>query len=165
MKAAQKKRGRPLTGSQKRERTSFTLPPKQLVWLKNMASQLNLTKSELLSRIIDDAQAVESRTGTSLSKRFPISKENIVSFCRKHRIKTFSLFGSILRKDFAPDSDIDVLVEFERDSTPSLFEIVFMEEELSKMIGGRKVDMKTPKELSDHFRSEVLSEAEVLYAA
>lgn len=92
-----------------------------------------------------------------------ISPERIETFCRKHGIRRLALFGSILRDDFGPDSDIDVLVEFEPGATPG-FGFFGLQEELSEMLG-RKVDLNTANCLSQYFRDEVLHEAEVLYVA
>lgn len=92
-----------------------------------------------------------------------IPGEKIADFCRRHHIRRLSLFGSVLRDDFRPDSDIDVLVEFEPGHTPG-FAFVSMQEELSAILG-RKVDLNTPGCLSRHFRDEVLREAQVQYAA
>jgi uncharacterized protein len=89
--------------------------------------------------------------------------EKIADFCRRHHIRKLSLFGSVLRDDFRPESDIDVLVEFEPDCTPG-FAFFAMEHELSEMLG-RKVDLNTPGFLSHYFRDEVLKEAEVQYDA
>ena len=92
-----------------------------------------------------------------------IPKDKIAGFCRRHRIVKLSLFGSILREDFGPDSDIDVLVEFEPGATPG-FAFFGLQEELSRMLG-RRVDLSTPGFLSDYFRDEVMREAEVQYDA
>jgi hypothetical protein len=93
-----------------------------------------------------------------------MDKEQIAAFCRKHRIRRLALFGSVLRQDFPPDSDVDVLVEFEPGSVPGLFGIARMERELSALLGGRKVDLRTPEDLSRYFRQSVLAEAELQYA-
>jgi predicted nucleotidyltransferase len=93
-----------------------------------------------------------------------VDKEQIAGFCRKHRIRRLALFGSVLRQDFPPDSDVDVLVEFEPGSVPGLFGIARMERELSTLLGGRKVDLRTPEDLSRYFRQSVLAEAELQYA-
>jgi len=98
-----------------------------------------------------------------LSKRFPLSQQQIATFCRKHHIQKLSLYGSVLREDFRPDSDIDVLVEFEEDKTPG-FGIIDMEYELGRMVG-RNVDLRTPRELSRYFREQVVREARVQYNA
>jgi predicted nucleotidyltransferase len=92
-----------------------------------------------------------------------LSKAAIAEFCRRHHIRKFALFGSILRDDFGPDSDIDVLVEFEPGHTPG-FAFFAMQEELSEILG-RKVDLHTRKFLSPYFRDKVEAEAEVQYVA
>ena len=85
-------------------------------------------------------------------------------FCRRHHIRKLSLFGSVLREDFRPDSDIDVLVEFEPGHVPGFLGIARMERELGEVLGQRKVDLRTPEDLSPYFRQEVLANAEVQYA-
>lgn len=99
-----------------------------------------------------------------MNKNIVIPKDKIADFCRRHHIRRLSLFGSVLRDDFRPDSDVDVLVEFEPGHTPGFFRLFDMEEELSDMLGGRKVEMNTPKCLSRYFRQEVLETAETQYA-
>ncbi len=96
--------------------------------------------------------------------RVDIPRERLADFCRRHHIRKLSLFGSVLREDFRPDSDIDVLVEFEPDYVVGLIRLAGMELELSALLG-RKVDMRTPAELSRYFRQEVVDSAEVQYAA
>jgi len=93
-----------------------------------------------------------------------IPKEKIAEFCRKHRIRQLALFGSILREDFRPDSDIDILVEFEPGQEPGLLGLARMERELSQVLG-KEVDLRTPEDLSDRFRNRVLQSAEVQYVA
>ena len=90
--------------------------------------------------------------------------KELASYCRRHHIHKLAFFGSVLRADFRPDSDVDVLVEFEPGHTPGLFGLARMERELSGLLGGRKADMRTPQELSRYFRDEVLAIAEVQYA-
>jgi len=87
----------------------------------------------------------------------------VKDFCRRHDIRKLAFFGSIPREDFRPDSDVDVLVEFEPGHTPGLA-FFAMEDELSRILG-RKVDLNTPQWLSEHFREEVQAEAEVEYVA
>jgi predicted nucleotidyltransferase len=94
---------------------------------------------------------------------FEIPSQAIAEFCRRHHIRRLALFGSALRDDFRPDSDLDVLVEFEPDHIPGL-EFFAMQEKLSALFG-RKVDLNTPKFLSPYFRDDVLAEAEVVYDA
>ncbi len=96
--------------------------------------------------------------------RVDIPRERLADFCRRHHIHKLSLFGSVLREDFRPDSDIDVLVEFEPDVAVGLIRLAGMELELSALLG-RQVDMRTPAELSRYFRQEVVDTAEVQYAA
>jgi hypothetical protein len=91
-------------------------------------------------------------------------KEKIADFCRRHHIRRLAVFGSALRPDFKESSDIDILVEFEPEHIPGLFGIARMERELSSLLEGRKVDLRTPEDLSRYFRQEVLNEAEVQYA-
>ncbi|MFO7979734.1 MAG: nucleotidyltransferase family protein [Candidatus Aminicenantes bacterium] len=98
-----------------------------------------------------------------MNKEIAINKNKIAEFCKKHHIYRFSIFGSALRHDFNPGSDIDVLVDFEPEHVPGFFKLFEMEEELSKIFGGRKVDLRTPQDLSRYFRDKVLEEAEVQY--
>ena len=93
-----------------------------------------------------------------------IPADLVRDFCERHHIRKLSLFGSVLRSDFRPDSDIDVLVEFEPGQVPGYFGIAQMQEELSRILGGRPVDLRTPQELSRYFREQVLETAEVQYA-
>ena len=92
-----------------------------------------------------------------------ISRERLEEFCRKNHIIKLSLFGSALRDELEPESDIDVLVEFEKGHIPGMLDLAGMEIELSEEIG-RKVDLRTPAELSRFFRQEVVSKAKVEYA-
>ena len=98
-----------------------------------------------------------------IPRSLELPREAIAEFCRRHHIRRLALFGSALRDDFRPDSDVDVLVEFDAGHVPGL-EFFSMQEELSAMLD-RNVDLNTPKFLSRHFRDEVLAEAEVLYDA
>lgn len=90
-------------------------------------------------------------------------KDHLDGFCRRNHIVKLSLFGSVLRGDFGSDSDVDVLVEFEEGHTPGFFGLAGMEEELSDLFG-RKVDLRTPQDLSRYFRDEVTRSAAVQYA-
>jgi predicted nucleotidyltransferase len=93
--------------------------------------------------------------------RISVDREKIAEFCRKHHISRLSLFGSVLREDFGPASDVDVLVEFEPGHTPGLA-FFSMEEELSQIIG-RNVDLNTSGFLSPYFRDRIERESEVQY--
>lgn len=99
-----------------------------------------------------------------MSARIQIDRNRVADFCRRHQVRRLALFGSVLRDDFRPDSDVDVLVEFEPDSRAGLFELARMEAELAELVG-RKVDLRTPAELSRYFRDEVVAGAETQYAA
>jgi uncharacterized protein len=92
-----------------------------------------------------------------------LSRDELAGFCRENHISKLSLFGSVLREDFGPDSDVDVLVEFEEGHTPGFFGLARMEEELSELVG-RKADLRTPQDLSRYFRDEVTGSAAVQYA-
>jgi uncharacterized protein len=95
--------------------------------------------------------------------RIDIPKERLAEFCRKNGIQNLSLFGSVLRDDFGPDSDVDVLVEFKAGTRVGLIRLTSLEFELGEIIG-RKVDLNTPGFISRYFRSEVMAEREVQYA-
>ncbi len=118
--------------------------------------------SELRNLMADGASGPVSRTlPHDLRQRFAVPKGALAEFCHRYHIRKLSLFGSVLRDDFGPDSDVDVLVEFEPGKTPG-FGIVTIEDELSRLIG-RKVDLRTPGELSRYFRADVVREARVQY--
>ena len=87
----------------------------------------------------------------------------MTEFCKRNHIYKLSLFGSVLRENFRPDSDIDMLVEFDPDHIPGLIRLAGMEIELTDILG-RKVDIRTPQDLSRYFRQEVINSAEVQYA-
>lgn len=97
-----------------------------------------------------------------MSTQIEMPKDEIAAFCRRNRIRRLSVFGSVLRDDFLPDSDVDVLVEFEPDAHVGLITLAGMEIELSRLLG-RKVEMHTVKGLNPQFRDEVLGAAEVQY--
>ena len=90
--------------------------------------------------------------------RIEVPRERLADFCRRHHIRRLAFFGSVLRDDFTPESDVDVLVEFAPGKVPG-FAFVSLQEELSALLG-RRVDLRTPNELSKYFRDEVLAEAE-----
>jgi len=99
------------------------------------------------------------------NSKIKIPDVKIAEFCKRNHIRRLSIFGSVLRDDFGSDSDIDFLVEFEPGKVPGLIRLSRMERELSEIIGGRKVDLRTPEDLSKYFLEEVLARAEVQYAA
>lgn len=92
-----------------------------------------------------------------------VPHDQIAAFCRRHRIRRLSLYGSVLRSDFGPESDIDVLVVFEPGHVVGL-QIIEMERELSSHFGGRKVDIVSEKYLNPRLRERILQSAEVQYA-
>jgi predicted nucleotidyltransferase len=91
--------------------------------------------------------------------------ESLARLCRRHHIRRLSLYGSVLKGCERPDSDVDLLVEFEQGKTPGLLGIAEIEAELSSLLGGRKVDLRTEQDLSPYFRNEVTETVEVQYAA
>lgn len=91
-----------------------------------------------------------------------IPRDRIRQFCRENHIRRLALFGSILREDFAANSDVDLLVEFEPGHTPGLLRMAALELQLTEILG-RKVDLRTPAELSPHFRDDVVRSGEVQY--
>lgn len=95
--------------------------------------------------------------------RIDLDQAAVEASCRKHGLRKLSLFGSVLREDFRPDSDVDVLVEFHPGVRAGYLTMAAMERELSALLG-RRVDLRTPAELSRYFRDDVLQAAEVRYA-
>ncbi len=94
-----------------------------------------------------------------------VPKDKIQDFCKRNRIRRLALFGSVLREDFRPDSDVDVLVEFEPAAHPSLFDLARMQNELETLIG-RKIDLVEASGLRNPFRRyEILRTQQVVYAA
>ncbi len=94
--------------------------------------------------------------------RLPVDRAQLAEFCRRHHIRKLSLFGSVVRDDFRPNSDVDVLVEFSPGYAVG-FAIVDLEEELSQIMGGRRIDLINPKYLNPRLRERVLADAEVQY--
>jgi hypothetical protein len=97
-----------------------------------------------------------------MSVKIDIPKKKIAEFCRRNRIRRLAFFGSVLRDDFGPDSDVDVLVEFEPDARVGLITLSGMEIDLSRLLE-RKVEIHTVKDLNPYFRDEVLQAAEAQY--
>ena len=98
-----------------------------------------------------------------MNPHISVSKTALAAFCQEHGIKRLAIFGSALRENFGPESDIDVLVEFEPDRIPGLLGVASIELELSELFTGRKVDLRTLEDLSPYFRQDVLATAEVQY--
>ena len=100
-----------------------------------------------------------------MNDRLAISRSELEQFCRENGIRRLSLFGSTLEGAARPDSDIDLLVEFEPERVPGLLGLAEIEAQLSQMLDGRPVDLRTPNDLSELFRDEIIEAAEVQYAA
>jgi hypothetical protein len=111
----------------------------------------------------DEVDTTSRRNG--MAGRLVLDQQALAEICRRHHIATLSLFGSVLRGTDRPTSDVDLLVEFERGSAPGLLGPARIEAELSTLINGRRVDLRTPGDLSSRFRGEVVGTAEVQYAA
>ncbi len=99
-----------------------------------------------------------------MSPNIHIPKEKITQYCKEHNITKLAVFGSALRDDFTAQSDVDLLVVFEKGKEPGLITLAGMEIELSQIIG-RKADLRTPEDLSVRFRQKVLNDAEVQYGS
>ncbi len=95
--------------------------------------------------------------------RDDLPREALAEFSRRNRIRRLALFGSALRDDFRPDSDLDILVEFEPDARVGL-RFFALQRELTELLG-RSVDLNTPAFISPYFRDQVMTEAEDLYVA
>jgi hypothetical protein len=100
---------------------------------------------------------------TMRQTRFVLPQERVADFCRRNHIVKLSLFGSRLRGDFRRDSDVDLLVEFAPEHMPGFLRLARMERELSELLGGKKVDLRTPEDLSRYFRDHVAKTAKIQY--
>lgn len=98
-------------------------------------------------------------------KHLPVERGTLERFCRRYAIRKLALFGSFLEGRARTASDIDLLVEFEPGKKPGLLALAQMEQELSALLGGRRVDLRTREDLSEYFREEIAQKAEVQYAA
>ena len=99
-----------------------------------------------------------------MTTHLSFDRQELADFARRNQLRRLAFFGSVLREDFGPDSDVDVVVEFEPGARIGLLGMATLEIELSEIIG-RKVDLRTPQDLSRYFREDVLAQAEVQYAA
>lgn len=97
--------------------------------------------------------------------RFELNSSALATFCRQHGIRSLALFGSALREDFGPTSDVDVLIEFEPGRTTGFFGLFDLEDALAPFFGGRKVDLRTAEDLSPYFRADVLKSSRSLHDA
>ncbi len=105
----------------------------------------------------------ESNGDRTMDAKRSVLRERLEMFCRKNRIRRLGIFGSALREDFGPDSDVNVPVEFRADRIAGVLGMARMERELSLLFGGRKVNLRAPEDLSRYFRQSVIEEAEVQY--
>ena len=99
-----------------------------------------------------------------MNHRLPVDPDAVAQVCRRHHIRRLSLFGSVLKGTDRPDSDVDFLVEFEPGNKPGFLGLAAIEAELSALLGGRPVDLRTAEDLSPYFRERVVHTAEVQYA-
>lgn len=97
------------------------------------------------------------------SIQIEVPEEKLITFCRQHRIRRLAFFGSVLREDFGPESDIDVLVEFESEARIGLLAFAGIQRDLSELLQ-RPVDLVTPEGLKPLIKDQVLNNAEVIYA-
>lgn len=98
-----------------------------------------------------------------VSRNLKVTDRQIADFCRRNHIRRLSFFGSVVRDDFGPDSDVDVLVEFESEYRPGL-KIIDIEDEFSQLLGGHRVDLVNPKYINPRLRDQILAEAVLQYA-
>ena len=99
-----------------------------------------------------------------MSLRIAVPEADLAALCRRHRIQRLALFGSVLREDFTPASDVDVLVEFEPGTRLSLFGMARIENDLSDLLGW-KVDLHEPQSLLPALRDRILGAAREVYVA
>ncbi len=161
----QGKRGRPARGAQRRVRTSFTIPPGDVLWLKETSRNLRMSKSQLLEKVLAFSKAGFSPANYAAIEgvKVPVPSRQVEEFCRRNFIRKLSLFGSVRTEQFTAESDIDVLAEFEEGKSPSLFALSNLQRELSLIFNGRRVDLRTPDELSRYFKDDVVREAVPIY--
>lgn len=153
--------GRPLRGNKKRIRTSFTLPPDLVEWLRTEAIEKKMSNSEVLEEILANAQDINSPckqksiNGTQ-NIQISVPKEQVNECCKTHFVKKLSLFGSVLREDYIDTDDLDVVVEFKEGYAPSLFDMLRLENQLSAIFHIKRVDLRSLNQLSLYLRDEVL---------
>lgn len=162
--------GRPLRGEKKRIRTSFTLPPEQVEWLREQAQVIGKSNSEVLETILENAQGGKqangktSRLGKKSKIKIDVPFSSVDDCCRRHSIIRLSLFGSVLKRGYDPEkNNLDVLVEFMNGYAPSLFDILRLENELGTIFNVKRIDLKRLNELSLYLRDEVRKKAELIY--
>jgi uncharacterized protein len=141
-----------------------TVEGKRKYYLVNRESPAFSELTELFNNLTAENISVdklETNNAETIRERLLMSKNQVSEICRLNHIKRLSLFGSVLRDDFRPDSDIDILAEFEPGRMPGFLKLSEIENDLSSILG-RKVDLRTPEDLSRYFRDRVMKEAEVV---
>lgn len=161
-KKPSKTRGRPLKGEVPRVRVSFTLPPELHSKLKSDAEANNLSASEILEQCLQQVSS-ENLDASKILSDYAKLKKDIATVVKEYPIKKLSLFGSTLHQTATPNSDIDLLVEFNESQVLSFFELAELEGKLAEIFGGKKIDLRTANELSQYFRDDVVAEAVVIY--
>lgn len=138
---------------------------RQVFYQASPASPIFKELRALVLRFKEDGHPFERRTerGPLLVRRFRVAERDLAGFCRKYHVRRLSIFGSALRPDFRPESDLDILAEFEAGRTPGFLKLAEMEAELSALVGGRRIGVRTPQDLSPYFRERAVREAEVQY--
>ncbi len=131
------------------------------LWLREQAATYGLSQSAIVERVIEHAR--QTPTARGLRSRILPPRDAIAVVCQQYGIASLKFFGSVLRPDFSASSDIDLLVTFHKRARPTLFTMVEIEQVLSKIFRGRKIDLRTAAELSPYFRERVLAEAESIY--
>lgn len=139
-----------------------TTEGKQKYYQANRKSPVFNELHRLMTRMSAITPATLTISPGRLDRRLKVDRRKLTAFCRLNHIRSLSLFGSVLRDDFKPESDIDVLVEFLPGKAPGFLKLAGMEEELAVLMGGRKVDLRTKQDLSRHFRNRVLKEAKLI---
>lgn len=164
MQAQKTLRGRPIKGEKRRERITLTLEPHCINTISKKSKKLGLTRSDYVQSLIN-LSTVSVHNAKSVHEKIllPIFNAKLESFCIENKINKLSVFGSALGDEFKANSDLDLLVEFNRDAVISLFKISRIAKELSPLFGNRLIDLRTKEDLSQKFREEVIKNAELIY--
>lgn len=158
--------GRPRIGSSKKEIISFTLSPEIIQSIKQRARNSKVSQSEVAESLLRACLLSKNSTLEATLNAFPritFKMSTIAKICREYSVSKLSLFGSVLTDSFHKDSDVDVLIEFKKDSKPTLFTLSEIESSFSRVFANRKIDVKTANDLSPKFRDEVLRSQFVIW--
>jgi len=164
VRKVKKKPGRPLKGDSIRKRVSFTLPAEVYAQLRAEARKYNMPASQIVERRLSSSDSAKLDSAKLLLK-FSVLKRQIDQVASKYQIQRLFLYGSFLHQTDTAESDVDLLVEFKEGQIPGLFGVSKIEEELSNVLSGKKVDLRTAEDLSPYFRNKVQSEAVSIYEA